>query len=71
MIGRRLNLLVISKTPEEGRKHFGWFAPFAVGDRPASSDWTREQLGWQPKQPGLLTDIDKPHYFAASVASVV
>ena len=22
-----------------------------------------EQLGWQPKQPGLVPDIDEPSYF--------
>jgi hypothetical protein len=34
------------------------------------SEWTRERLGWQPNQPGLLADVDQPHYFAAGVASV-
>ncbi len=71
VIGRRLNLPVVSKTREEANEHFGWFAQFAAGDLPASSQWTRERLGWLPKQPGLLADIDEPYYFAARVASVV
>jgi nucleoside-diphosphate-sugar epimerase len=65
VIGRRLNLAIVSKTPEETPEHFGWFAHFAAIDNQASSQRTREQLGWQPKQPGLIPDIDRPSYFAA------
>ena len=63
VIGRRLNLPVVSKTPEEAARHFGWFAHFATLDNPASSQRTRELLGWQPKQPGLIPDLDRPRYF--------
>lgn len=65
VIGGRLNLPVVTKAPQEANEHFGWFARFAAGDLPASSEWTRKQLGWQPKQPGLLADVDQPYYFAA------
>jgi nucleoside-diphosphate-sugar epimerase len=70
LIGRRLNLPVVSKIREQANEHFGWFAQFAAGDLPASSERTRERLGWQPKQPGLLADLDEAHYFPAGVASV-
>jgi nucleoside-diphosphate-sugar epimerase len=70
VIGRRLNLPVVSKTREEANEHFGWFAQFAAGDLPASGEWTRERMGWVPNQPGLLADIDQPNYFASRVASV-
>jgi nucleoside-diphosphate-sugar epimerase len=63
VIGRRLNLPVVSKTPQEATTHFGWFARFAAVDCPASSQRTRELLGWQPKEPGLIADIDRPRYF--------
>jgi nucleoside-diphosphate-sugar epimerase len=63
IIGRRLNIPVISKTPEEAKSHFGWFALFAAADMPASSQRTRELLGWKPKQPGLIADIDRQRYF--------
>ncbi|HVJ44179.1 MAG TPA: SDR family oxidoreductase [Dongiaceae bacterium] len=63
VIGRRLNLPVVGKTPEEAAAHFGWFAHFAALDNRTSSAWTRNALGWQPKQPGLIADLDRPRYF--------
>jgi nucleoside-diphosphate-sugar epimerase len=64
VIGRRLNIPVVSKSPEEAAGHFGWFAMFAAIDAPTSSERTRAQLDWQPEQPGLIADIDHPAYFA-------
>jgi nucleoside-diphosphate-sugar epimerase len=63
VIGRRLNVPVVSKAPEEAANHFGWFTRFAAADAPASSAITRERLGWRPTQPGLIADIDRPRYF--------
>lgn len=64
VIGRRLNIPVVSTSPEEAAEHFGWFATFAGTDAPAKSERTRLQLGWRPEQPGLIADIDHPAYFA-------
>jgi nucleoside-diphosphate-sugar epimerase len=63
VIGRRLSVPVVSKTREEANDHFGWFALFAGMDVPTSSERTRELLGWEPKQRGLIADIDRPRYF--------
>jgi nucleoside-diphosphate-sugar epimerase len=63
VIGRRLNIPVVSKSPEDASDHFGWFAHFAALDCPASSAQTREQLGWCPTQVSLIPDIDQPSYF--------
>jgi nucleoside-diphosphate-sugar epimerase len=63
VIGRRLNVPVVSKSPEEAADHFGWFAHSAAIDNLASSQRTREVLGWRPKQPGLIADLDRPRYF--------
>lgn len=63
VISRRLNIPLVSKTPEEAATHFGWFAPFAAIDAPSSSKKTRELLGWKPTEPGLLADIDRSSYF--------
>ena len=65
VIGRRLNVPVVSKTPEEAAQHFGWFAHFAAMDNPASSAQTQEQVGWRPTRPGLISDLDHPRYFPA------
>ncbi len=63
VIGRRLNLPVVSKSPEEAASHFGWFAHFAALNSPASSARTQQQLGWHPTQPGLIPDLDHERYF--------
>jgi nucleoside-diphosphate-sugar epimerase len=65
VIGSRLNIPVVSKSPEEAAEHFGWFAMFAGIDAPTSSTRTRSVLGWEPAGPGLIADIDHPAYFAS------
>lgn len=64
VIGRRLNLPVVAKPREQAADHFGWLGHFLSLDCPASSAWTQEQLVWHPTQPGLIADLDRPHYFA-------
>jgi nucleoside-diphosphate-sugar epimerase len=63
VIGRRLHVPVVSKSPQEATDHFGWLAHFVAIDCPASSAQTQERLGWRPRQPGLIPDIDRPNYF--------
>jgi nucleoside-diphosphate-sugar epimerase len=62
-IGRGLNVAAVSKSQQEAGEHFGWFAHFAMMDTPASSARTRETLGWQPKQHGLVADLAQSYYF--------
>jgi nucleoside-diphosphate-sugar epimerase len=64
-IGRGLKVPVVSLTPEESAKHFGWLAAFVGRDLPASSAHTREKLGWNPTGPGLISDLDNMRYFPA------
>jgi nucleoside-diphosphate-sugar epimerase len=64
VIGRRLNIPVVSKSPAEAAEHFGWFAMFAGIDAPTSSARTRAKLEWKLEQPGLIADINHPAYFA-------
>jgi nucleoside-diphosphate-sugar epimerase len=63
VIGRRLNIPVVSQSPDEAAEHFGWFARFAGVDAPARSERTQSRLGWKPDQPGLIADLDHPAYF--------
>jgi len=71
VIGRRLNVPVVAKSAEEAGEHFGWFAQFAGLNAPTSSERTRALLGWEPKQAGLVADIDQPIYFETKTASTV
>jgi nucleoside-diphosphate-sugar epimerase len=63
VIGRHLDLPVVSIAAEDAGEHFTWLAGFLGVDSPASSVLTRELLGWQPTQPGLIADLDQGHYF--------
>jgi nucleoside-diphosphate-sugar epimerase len=58
VIGKRLNVPVVAKSPEEAAGHFGFLGFFVGVDSPASSAQTQEQLGWRPTQPGLISDLD-------------
>ena len=62
VIGRQLDLPVASVSPEDAIGHFGWLGSLLGTDSPASSTLTRELLGWEPTNPGLLDDLDKGHY---------
>ena len=66
VIGRHLSLPVTSVSPETAGEHFSWLGGFLGLDAPASSELTRELLGWEPTQPGLIDDLDEGHYFQAS-----
>jgi len=63
VIGRHLNIPVVSKSREEAADHFGWIALFFGMDGPASSAQTQERLRWRPVQPGLIADLTAEHYF--------
>ncbi|MBB3979936.1 SDR family oxidoreductase [Rhizobium sp. TRM96647] len=61
-----LGIPCVSLSVEEAQEHFGWFFGFASIGQPASSDWTRARLNWNPTGPGLLADIIDASYFDAS-----
>ena len=69
VIGRLLNLPVVSISREEANAHFGSFIGPAVAsdlsarfDAARSSAQTRELLGWRPMHLALIPDIEE-HYF--------
>ena len=61
-IGRQLGLPSQSIAPDEAETHFGGIAIFARGNGPASSERTRETLGWEPREAGIIADIERPDY---------
>ncbi|MBE1446498.1 SDR family oxidoreductase [Paenibacillus sp. OAS669] len=63
IIGRHLNLPIVSISREEADAHFGWLSFAASVDNPTSSALTRERLGWRPVQPALIPDLEEGHYF--------
>ncbi len=62
VIGRGLKVATVSLTPEQAVPHFGWLAPFAAMDLPASSAQTQKALGWRPGGPGLIADLEAMRY---------
>jgi nucleoside-diphosphate-sugar epimerase len=63
VIGRRLAVPVVAKSKDEAASHFTSFAHFAAINVTASSKQTQERLQWRPTLPGLIADLDQPHYF--------
>jgi nucleoside-diphosphate-sugar epimerase len=63
VIGRHLDVPVVSVSAEDAGEHFTWLGGFLGLDAPASSALTQELLGWQPAQPGLIADLEEGHYF--------
>lgn len=62
-IGRQVGVPVKSLTPQEAEAHFGPLATWVAGSGPASSAWTKTTLGWEPREVGLIADIDRPDYY--------
>jgi nucleoside-diphosphate-sugar epimerase len=63
VIGRHLNLPVVSISREEADAHFGSFlGAVAALDVPKSSARTQELLGWRPVHLALIPDLEQ-HYF--------
>ncbi len=63
VIGRRLDVPVVSVAPADAADHFGWLTAFLGADSPASNALTRELLGWTPTHPGILDDLERGRLF--------
>ncbi|WP_263091350.1 SDR family oxidoreductase [Curtobacterium sp. RIT-PI-V] len=67
-IGEVLGLPVTSIDPADADAHFGFIGRFFGMEMSATSEATRELLGWQPTGPGLLEDIAAGAYSGVRVA---
>jgi nucleoside-diphosphate-sugar epimerase len=63
VIGRQLQLPVVSIAAEDAGEHFGFLSAFVSLDNPTSSALTQERLGWTPQGPALIADLERGHYF--------
>jgi nucleoside-diphosphate-sugar epimerase len=61
-IGHGLNVPVLSISQEQAQEHFGFLGFFAGRDPLTSSAKTRQELGWGPTGPSLLTDLGNMRY---------
>ena len=62
-VGKGLKVPVVSIPAEKAGEHFGTFIGQAASlDMPASSEWTRKTLGWDPTGPGLIEDLTNMKY---------
>ncbi len=63
IIGKRLNVPVVSKTPEEATQLLGFIGHVLAAGVPCTSTRTRAELGWTPTEPGLVHDMEHGRYF--------
>jgi len=63
VIGKKLNVPVVRKSSDEAAAHFTWFTHFAAMNLCASSEQTKEKLGWHPEHSGLISDLEEATYF--------
>jgi nucleoside-diphosphate-sugar epimerase len=69
VIGRQLQLPVVSLSTEDAGDHFGFLSAFVSLDNPTSSALTQQLLAWRPQEPGLIADIEREHYFVNAAAA--
>jgi len=68
VIGRRLNVPVVSVTPEEAGAALGFLGHVLAMDAVTSNAKTRAALGWTPRHVGLLEDLERGTYFDGAMS---
>jgi nucleoside-diphosphate-sugar epimerase len=68
VMGRHLDVPVVSIDPEDAGPRFGPLAHLVVLDNPTSNARTREVLDWAPTHVGLIGDLEEGHYFVGVTA---
>jgi nucleoside-diphosphate-sugar epimerase len=62
-IGRQMGVPARSISLAEAETHFGQLAIWVTGSGSVSTEQTRDRLGWEPREIGLIADIDRPEYY--------
>ncbi|MDR1264097.1 MAG: SDR family oxidoreductase [Propionibacteriaceae bacterium] len=62
-IAQRLGVPAVSIPASQAQDHFGFLGQIVAADNPASSEETRQTLGWAPTHPSLLQDLASDVYF--------
>lgn len=62
VIGKNLQVPVQSIAAEEAGVNMGFLGMMWSMDQPSSSKLTREQLGWQPREAGLIADMELNYF---------
>lgn len=65
IIGRKLDVPVVSKSVEEAAAHFGFMSWPLSMNSPTSGDKTQKEFGWKPTHSKLLEDLENGTYFDA------
>jgi nucleoside-diphosphate-sugar epimerase len=62
-IAGKLGVPALSVAAEDVGESFSFLGPFVSMDNVTSSELTRQWLGWEPTEPGLIEDLEEGHYF--------
>ncbi|KAL2209729.1 putative oxidoreductase [Sarocladium strictum] len=65
-VGKQLGIPSVCITAEEAASHFGWFYFGVMADNIASSERTKDSLGWNPTCPTVIEDVEVIIEFAKS-----
>jgi nucleoside-diphosphate-sugar epimerase len=63
VLGRGLQMPLVSLSSEEAMAHFGWLGGLAGLDLPASSALTQKWLDWHPTGLGMIADLEEMKFF--------
>lgn len=66
LAGRKLDIPVKGVSVEEAQKELGFLGFVIAANTPVSSEKTRRELGWTPKEVGYLEDVER-YYFDKEV----
>jgi len=71
VIGRRLNMMAVSKPLAEAAEQFSFMSPFIPVDNAVTSKLTRERLGWSPTQPGADSSLSMCRVLSAPLLALL